>query len=216
MISSAVAGTLRALLLKSYRASRVLSGFMNTPAHAIINLLLFGKKHRKTHSVAIVAGALMPDLPMLLFYLREKLHGTPERLIWSERYNDPVWQAVFNSFHSFPLLALAIWMAWRGRCSGWAIFFASMFCHSLFDFPVHHRDAHAHFFPLSDYRFISPLSYWDPAHYGLWISALEVVIMVVGSLYLWRSSQSRVKRVQVAGLLSVYLLFLFAAVVVWA
>ena len=27
-------------------------------------------------------------------------------------------------------------------------------------------DAHRHFYPLSDYRFISLVSYWDPRHYG--------------------------------------------------
>jgi len=188
---------------------------MNTPAHAIINLLLFGKKHRKTHSIAIIAGALIPDAPMLLFYLWEKLHGISERVIWGELYNHPAWQALFNSFHSFPLLALACVVAWRARLSVWAIFFASMFCHSLLDFPVHHSDAHQHFFPFSDCRFISPVSYWDPAHFGLWVSALEVLIMLVGSAYLLRSSQSIVKTRWVAGLLSVYLLFLVTSVALW-
>ena len=188
---------------------------MNTPAHAIINLLLFGGKHRQSHSVAIVAGALIPDAPMVLFYLWEKLHGMPERLIWRVRYHDPAWQALFNSFHSFPLLALATWAAWRAGRSGWAIFFASMFFHALFDFPVHHRDAHAHFYPLSDYRFISPLSYWDPTHYGLWISALEVVVMVVGGLYLLHTSRSVVQTRLVAALLAIYLLFLVTALAVW-
>jgi len=188
---------------------------MNTPAHAIINLLLFGKNHRKTHSIAIIAGALIPDAPMLLFYLWEKLHGISEHVIWGELYNDPAWQALFNSFHSFPLLALACVAAWRARLSVLAIFFASMFCHSLFDFPVHHSDAHQHFFPFSDYRFISPVSYWDPAHFGLWVSALEVLIMLVGSAYLLRSSQSIVKTRWVTGLLSIYFLFLVIAIALW-
>ena len=188
---------------------------MNTPAHAIINLLLFGKQHRKTHSVAIIAGALSADAPMLLFYLWEKLHGISERVIWDELYHHPTWQTFFNSFHSFPLLALACVAAWRARLSAWAIFFASMFGHSLFDFPVHHNDAHQHFFPFSDYRFISPVSYWDPAHFGLWVSALEVMVMVVGGAYLLRSSQSTVKTRWVGGLLSVYLLFFVMATALW-
>ncbi len=188
---------------------------MNTPAHAIINLLLFGKRHRKTHSVAIIAGALIPDAPMLGFYLWEKMHGIAEHVIWGTRYYQAAWQGLFNSFHSFPILALATWIAWRTRHSGWAIFFASMFCHSLWDIPVHHSDAHAHFFPLSDYRFISPISYWEPAHFGLWVSALEISIMLLGSIYLLRSSQSIVKTRWVIGLLSVYLLLLTAAITLW-
>jgi len=188
---------------------------MNTPAHAIINLLLFGKAHRKTHAVAIVTGALIPDAPMLLFYVWEKWHGISERVIWGDLYHQPVWQALFNTFHSLPLLALACFAAWRARLSGWAIFFASMFCHSLFDFPVHHSDAHQHFFPFSDYRFISPVSYWNPVHYGLWISGVEILIMLIGGVYLLRSSQSIVKKRWVGALLSVYLIFWVAAAMLW-
>jgi len=188
---------------------------MNTPSHAIINLLLFGKKHRKIHSVAIVAGALIPDAPMLLFYLWEKLHGISEHVIWGDLYYHPAWQGLFNSFHSFPLLTLACFAAWRAKLSVWSIFFASMFCHSLFDFPVHHSDAHQHFFPFSDYRFISPISYWNPDYYGAWIGGLEVLVMLTGSVYLLRNSQNIALKRSVAVLLSAYLLFALAAVVLW-
>jgi len=71
-----------------------------------------------------------------------------------------------------------------------------------------------HFFPFSDYQFISPISYWDPAHFGLWISALEVALMVMGSTYLLRHSESTAQTRWVRGLLAIYLLF-FAMAVVW-
>jgi len=50
--------------------------------------------------------------------------------------------------------------------------------------PVHHDDGHRHFFPLSDWRFESPVSYWDPAHYGhifLWI---ELLLVAAGTVWL--------------------------------
>jgi len=159
---------------------------------------------------------LIPDAPMLLFYIWEKIQGASERLIWGELYHHPAWQEFFNVFHSFPLLALACWLAWRARCTAWAMFFASMFCHSVFDFPVHRKDGHQHFFPFSDYQLISPISYWDPAHFGLWISALEVSLMVMGSIYLLRHSESTAQTQWVRGLLTIYLLFFAMAVVWWA
>jgi hypothetical protein len=58
------------------------------------------------------------------------------------------------------------------------VFCASLICHSLLDLPVHHDDAHRHFFPLSDYRFISPLSYWDPSHYGQFVALAEVLVIL--------------------------------------
>ncbi|MDQ6997953.1 MAG: hypothetical protein Q9M17_04495 [Mariprofundus sp.] len=188
---------------------------MNTPAHAIINLLLMGKKHRGKHALAIIAGALIADAPMLVFYLWEKYQGLAERLIWSDLYHQPAWQMWFNAFHSFPLLALACFVAWRARLSAWSIFFASMFCHSLFDFPFHHNDAHQHLFPFSDYRFISPLSYWNPEYFGLWIGSLEILVMIVGSIYLLRSSQSVVLKRGVSIIFLVYLMFILAAAAWW-
>jgi len=54
---------------------------MNTPAHAIINLLIF-KRFRKKYGLAIVVGALLPDVPMFVFYAWEKVKGVSENVIW--------------------------------------------------------------------------------------------------------------------------------------
>ena len=53
-----------------------------------------------------------------------------------------------------------------------------MICHSLLDIPVHNDDAHRHFFPLTDYRFMSPLSYWDPNHYGRFVALFELLLVL--------------------------------------
>ena len=188
---------------------------MNTPAHAIANLLLFRKSIRETHAVAIVAGALLPDAPMLLFYLWARLSGMHERAIWRDGYFDPGWQALFDAFHSFPLLGLAWLLAWRARMQALSLFFASMVMHSLFDFPFHHNDAHRHFWPLSDFRFASPVSYWDPAYYGQYVSALELLVVMAGGAWLLRTAESPTLFRCTAAILFIYLAFWAVAAAIW-
>jgi len=188
---------------------------MNTPAHAIINLLLMRKQQRESHPFAIVAGALIPDAPMFVFYLWARLSGMSEQAIWRDGYYDPAWQALFDAFHSFPLLALAWLVAWRLRMQTMMIFFASMFMHSLFDFPVHHDDAHRHFWPISDFRFASPISYWDPAHYGSIIAPLELLVVIAGGAWLLRTADSRTLFRCTAAILLVYLTFWAFAAALW-
>ena len=160
---------------------------MTTPAHAALSLIVLGRSERNALPVAL--GAVAPDLPMLVFYLWERLaRGVSEGRIWSERYFDPGWQVVFDIPSSIPLLVLALGIllvligrrstAGRtppagvaaaprpARLTAWALFVASMILHALGDLPLHREDAHRHFFPFSDWRFTSPVSYWDPDHYG--------------------------------------------------
>ena len=67
---------------------------------------------------------------------------------------------------------------------GWQsvqILFLSMILHSLGDLPVHNDDAHRHFFPFSNYRFISPFSYWDRNHYGSIVSLVEMLLVLLST-----------------------------------
>jgi len=188
---------------------------MNTPAHAIVGLLLFGSKHRKQHAGVIVLGSLVPDAPMLLFYLWARWSGMNERAIWRDGYFDPGWQMLFDAFHSFPLLALAGLVAWRARMQGVTMFFAAMFIHSLFDFPLHHNDAHRHFWPLSDFRFASPISYWNPEYYGQIVAPLELLLVVIGGVWLLRRAENSTVFRCTASILMLYLIFWGFAAVVW-
>ena len=90
---------------------------MNTPAHVVVNLLLLTRKpdnqlsHRRC--AAIVAGALLPDLVIIVFYGWQLLLGTAESQIWSVEYYRPVWQAWIDSFNSIPLIGLAMLICWQ-------------------------------------------------------------------------------------------------------
>ena len=90
-----------------------------------------------------------------------------------------------------------------------------MLLHSAFDLPLHHDDAHRHFFPLSDVRFASPLSYWDPAHYGNPMALLELGLVCGASIWLWARFPSRPARAALLGVIGLYLgghaLFFFSS-----
>ncbi len=160
---------------------------MNTPAHAVLNLALLTRGRGRAHARAVLAGSLLPDLPMFGFYLWERLvSGLPEQVIWSEAYFRTSWQRFFDVFNSIPLAALALGLALAARRPGPAWFCAGVLLHALIDLPLHREDAHGHFFPLTDWRFVSPVSYWDPAHHGAVFAAFEGAIGLAASVVLWR------------------------------
>ena len=126
-------------------------------------------------ALLVTLGALMPDLPMLGFYAYQRVFlGTPESVIWADAYFRPSWQLLFDLFNSIPLLALAALLAWRAGATPALAFLLSMLLHCLADLPLHNDDAHAHFLPLSDWRFRSAISYWDPRFYGRVAAGLEL------------------------------------------
>ncbi len=89
---------------------------VNTPAHAVIGLLLLSSSSTKDiprkashkRSAIIVAGALLPDLAIIFFYAWQLILGTPELQIWSVEYYRPIWQAAIDSLNSIPLICLAM------------------------------------------------------------------------------------------------------------
>ena len=188
---------------------------MNTPAHLVLNALVLGRGRWHDAWLPITAGALMPDLPMVAFYGYQLIQHTPEGLIWSEIYFQTNWQLFFDLFNSLPLLGLAALISWRAGSRGSLAFFTSMILHCLADLPLHHDDAHAHFRPISNWQFHSPVSYWDPQHYGRIAISLEMLLVLggAGSLVL----RSRVRAWRVVAVLTAlsYALFIGYAVLTW-
>jgi len=169
---------------------------MNTPAHVVLNAVVLGRGRARELWFPITAGALVPDLPMFGFYAFERFAlARPERTIWSEAYFRPEWQALFDACNSIPLVALGALIAWKAGRTGWLVFFLSMGLHCLEDLPLHNDDAHAHFYPFSNWHFHSPVSYWDPRHYGYLFGAAEVVLVVACSIALMRKSRARPWRI---------------------
>ncbi len=152
---------------------------MNTPSHYILNLAFLSKTIAPKENVAITIGAILPDVPIFIFYFVAKfIYKLPENKIWSQAYYEPFWQNIIAFTHSFPVaiigLIISMYFGWKSM----SVFFISMICHSLLDIPFHNDDAHRHFFPFTDYRFISPLSYWDPNHYGKLVGFFELSLVL--------------------------------------
>lgn len=158
---------------------------MNTPSHAILNLTVLMQVQPEAVT-PIVCGAVLPDVPMFVMYFWAKqVRRQSERQIWEETYWTPFWQRINHGFHSIPLPVIG------GVLSHWAGWtFAELLClsailHALGDLPIHNHDAHRHFLPFSNYRFISPLSYWDPHHHGKTVALVEKVLVLVATFYLF-------------------------------
>lgn len=168
---------------------------MNTPAHAIINLALLGRggaEPGRRFDGWILAGSVLPDIPMFGFYLWQRLvAGETGSRIWGEIYFESDWQTLFDLFNSIPLAGLGCWVAWRLGHRGVAWLFASVALHCAIDFSLHHDDAHRHFLPLSGWRFESPVSYWDPAHRGSIGALIEAAAVAIGSVVLFRRTSLR-------------------------
>ena len=174
---------------------------MNTPSHVILNLALLGRRSRSQLNSPIFWGALVPDLALFGFYGWAKLIAQmDEATIWREAYYEPFWQDIFAVGNSIPLallvIAIALWI--RGRRPGWqpladgSIFLAaSVILHCLADLPLHVDDGHQHFWPLSNFRFESKISYWDPDHHVGIVALGEFLLVLVASVRVWQILKSR-------------------------
>jgi hypothetical protein len=169
---------------------------MNTPAHLLLAAAVFAKPDSPKITSAAIIGGLIPDVSLYVMaaFSLFVLGNTPD-YVFNVQYFSDNWQQVFAVDNSFILwgilLAFALWIKkdWLIALSGGA------FLHLCFDFALHRNDARMQFWPLSDWVFRSPFSYWDNAYYGATISTLEQSL-VLGLLFLlWRKFKSLKMRI---------------------
>jgi hypothetical protein len=169
---------------------------MNTTSHAIINLAILGKTSTWKQPWIIITGAILPDVMMFVFFaIHQFILKTPQRQIWNTEYFKPIWQHIFDVFNSIPLLLLVLIIAYKQKWQTLKLLCYSMLLHVTLDLPVHREDAHHHFWPLSDYQFISPVSYWDPAFYGLQFSIFEILLTLMLSIYCYKNIDSKLIKI---------------------
>lgn len=133
--------------------------------------------------------------------------GLGDRDIWPEPgglYWQPLWQTWTNAGHSIPLMAAVLAVAIAVKRDWLRIFALAGLLHVAFDFPVHREDGHAHFWPLSDWKFVSPVSYWDVNHYGGIVGPIELAIVIGTIVLLWRRYPSRLVRAGLVAALATF------------
>ena len=189
---------------------------MNTPAHVATSLLVWRHESGWPAASAVTIGAVLPDAPMFAFYAYQRvLAGRSEQDIWSTLYFDEEWQLFFDLFNSIPLLLLAVFVARRWGNRWVQLLGLSAVVHACCDLPVHHDDAHRHFLPLTTWRFESPLSYWDPAHFGHIMIWLELAFAVASSGFVYVNAKSLALRRCASGILVLYAFAVVVAILVW-
>jgi len=160
---------------------------MNTPAHLIFGLTAFGKVGKPSTVLAALAGAALPDVSLyVLSGVSIFIMGISPQTVFRELYFSDTWQQIFAIDNSFVLWGIALGFAIWSR-HAWAIALTgAAMLHLALDFPVHMEDARAHFWPLTDWKYFSPVSYWDNSHYGGIIGGVEMAASAICCVILWR------------------------------
>lgn len=180
---------------------------MITTTHVVTNALVARSKRLEllrdpASAKWFVIGGLAPDVGLYLltvgaavFYplTRDMSFGDTMSLAFDDLFfNDPTWIVVQNTLHSpVVLLGLALFAKATKRKR---VFSFALGCllHTAMDIPVHHNDGPLVFFPFDwSTRFNSPVSYYDPDHYGRIVAPIDLAITVIGGGALarawWRS-----------------------------
>lgn len=158
---------------------------MNPYEHFFWNFALF---HRKLRAWKVGVGGIFPDLIYMIPFL-PRILSYRSYLEWM---HDPLWDTIWDSLIARSVHSLCVWSTLFILLSiipkrepfkyispfllGWGL-------HIAFDTLTHVSDGYALFFPLFDYRFPAPVSYWERAfHAGeyFWIShALMAVLLLL-------------------------------------
>ena len=181
---------------------------MQSPTHSLIALAILAKRENPKQNWAILLGSIVPDAFIYVCWVwLTFIKGHSQSEIWRDIYfNDPM-QLTGAIFNSAPIyIGLALLGFWQ-RKKTWGkllLFFAlAALIHLAMDLPVHADDAHRHFWPLSNWRYYSPLSYWDNDHNAQWVGLVEAIIASIAIFVLWR----RFPKVWVRVVLGLFTLF---------
>ena len=161
----------------------------------------FGRPGAPAVTAAALMGALLPDLSLYLMTAWELgARGTSPEVVFRDLYFSDAWQAVFAVDNSIPLwtAVLAIGMGLR---RAWVVALAgAALLHLATDLALHAEDARRHLWPLTDWVFVSPVSYWDPARHGRVVAPIEAALVLALGLWLWRRHRTAIARCLVAAL----------------
>ncbi len=132
-------------------------------------------------------GGVLPDLSLYLmagvslFVLQ-----IPPSRVFGELYFSPAWQSVFAVDNSFVIWGLGLAVALGLRSAPAIAMTGAGLLHLATDFSLHNDDARQHFWPLSDWVYESPLSYWDSHHHAASVAPLTLLTVLISAAVIWR------------------------------
>ncbi|WP_428545716.1 cobalamin biosynthesis protein CobQ [Profundibacter sp.] len=185
---------------------------MNTPSHMLLGAAVFGRANQAKVTAAALLGGLAPDISLYVMAgWALFVQNTPAGVVFGQYYFSREWMQVFAYDNSFilwgALLGFGLW-----RKKPWVIAFAgAAILHLITDFLLHHDDARPQFWPLTDWIFRSPVSYWDSRYYGNIVGPLELMMDFFLCFILWRRYRGRWARFAVGGTTAV----LFVPFIIW-
>ena len=184
---------------------------MNTPTHAIVALAALSRPEARTRNLWVLSGALIPDVIIFLWTPWQRWGlGRDWDAIWDQHYFEAPMQTWIALFNSVPIYAALLLIGWWHRQTSWGpllmVFAAAALLHIAVDMPVHGHDAYRHFWPISDWRFFSPVSYWESDLHARWVSLIEAGLVLTGTIMLWRRFPKIWVRVLISILLSLTLI----------
>ena len=180
---------------------------MMTHSHLLVGAALFAGKGWRGAGAAALAGALVPDLDVATMWLVERAQGVSSCVIFRDRFWQSPWVEVQGIVNSAPLwAALTVLGFLLRRRIGFALlaFAAAGFLHVIADFLLHADDARAHWRPFTKWRFYSPVSYWDPAHFGHIAGMIEALLGLTLVGVIWRRFTGRRARVALGCVAALY------------
>ncbi len=169
---------------------------MNTPAHIALGLAVLGRRARRRDWWVIVVGAVLPDLFILIQFYARGLNpsGATEALALLVKF-----------FNSAPLYLGVLAAGFAVRLRWLVLLAAAALAHIAFDLPFHSQDARPHFFPLTEWQFVSPVSFWDARHHGRLVGLLEGALFSFCFVVIWRRLNAPWERVAAAAFAAAYL-----------
>ncbi len=174
---------------------------LNTPAHVIFAAAAFARPHDRKRTFAAIAGALAPDMSLYVMAgVSLYILGISPQVVFDQLYFSDAWQQVFAIDNSFFVWGGLLAVAWWFGAKNWTIFAASALMHVALDFPLHHDDGRPHFWPVSDWVFESPISYWDRGAHASIVGPIEMGLCVLFCVILMLRYTSLRSRAVIASL----------------
>ncbi|MEY1556449.1 cobalamin biosynthesis protein CobQ [Yoonia sp. R2331] len=179
---------------------------MMSQTHLIFGMAAFGKPENSRITLAALAGSFIPDASL---YLLAGAHlfvlNTPPQVVFGQLYYSESWQAIFRIDNSIVLWAITLMLGIMFRAKVVIALCGAALLHLFLDFPLHNDDARAHFWPITDWKFISLVSYWDSRYYGHIVGPVEVAASLVACVWLFVRFRKRWERGVIAVLTALQL-----------